>query len=195
MDFFIAGIILFGGTFAPRDWAMCNGQIISIAQNTALFSLLGTTYGGDGRTTFGLPDLRGRTPIGFGTGPGLPTFGQGMHAGTITHTMNSNEMASHSHTATISDLAVTGAINVTNTVADANSPSGAYLATTAGAHKPYSATKTGTSTLASDALSISGSGGTVTVDPTGNQQAFSLMQPSIAMNYIIAMQGIFPSRS
>jgi microcystin-dependent protein len=195
MDFFIAGIILFGGTFAPRDWAMCNGQIISISQNQALFALLGTTYGGDGRTTFGIPDLRGRTPIGFGTGPGLPTFHQGMHAGTISHTMNTNEMANHSHTATISDITVAGTINVSEEGGNTNDPAGAYLAKPLATHKIYNTTKTGTSTLAADALTISGSGGTVTVDPTGNQQAFSLMQPSISMNYIMAMQGVFPSRN
>ena len=80
-DAFIGEVKIFGGNFAPRGWALCQGQLLSIAQNTALFSLLGTTYGGDGRTTFGLPDLRGRSPIGFGTSPGLTEIQQGYKYG------------------------------------------------------------------------------------------------------------------
>jgi microcystin-dependent protein len=196
MEFFIAGIIMFGGNYAPRGWAMCNGQLLAIAQNAALFSLIGTTYGGDGRTTMQLPDLRGRAPIGFGNGAGLPGYTLGMHAGTPTHAMNSNELANHTHVASLADLTVGGVINVSNeSTGNVNSPDNAYLTTTAGGHKVYNTTRTGTATLASDSLTISGSGGTVTVDPTGNGQAFSIMQPSLAMNYIIALQGIFPSRS
>jgi len=195
MDFFIGGIIIFGGNFAIRSWAMCEGQLLPISQNSALFSLLGTIYGGDGRTTFALPDLRGRTPIGFGTGPGLPSYQQGQHVGLPTHTMTAKNLAEHTHDASVSSLTVAGTINVTDAAADENDPDGAYLAKTAGPHRIYSQTREGTSTLAADALTVSGTGGTVTVDPAGASKSFSMMQPSIAMNYIICLQGIFPSRN
>lgn len=198
MEFLMGGIIMFGGTFAPKDWAMCNGQLIAISQNQALFALLGNVYGGDGRTNFGIPDLRGRAPIGFGSGPGLPTYPEGAHVGFPTTQLTTQHMANHTHTASVTDItvSVSGSINTTTTDADSNDPSGNYLAVSTGAHKVFSATKTGTETLAVDALSITGSGsGTVAVEAAGNSQAFSLMQPSIAMNYIIAMQGLFPSRN
>ena len=94
---FIAEIRMFAGNFAPRGWAFCQGQIMSIAQNTALFSLLGTTYGGNGQTTFGLPDLRGRVPVGTGQGPGLGAINLGEIAGESAHTLISTEMPQHNH--------------------------------------------------------------------------------------------------
>ena len=94
---FIAEIIMFGGNFAPRGWAFCDGQLLAINTNQALFSLLGTTYGGDGRTTFGLPDLRGRVPVHPGTGPGLTQRRLGEKGGTETNTMNINQMPEHNH--------------------------------------------------------------------------------------------------
>ena len=94
---YIAGIVLFAGNFAPRGWAFCNGQILSIAQNTALFSLLGTTYGGNGQTTFALPDLRGRVPIQPGQGPGLPLYDLGEAGGAPTTTLVANNLPAHSH--------------------------------------------------------------------------------------------------
>jgi microcystin-dependent protein len=97
MDPIIGQIILFGGNFAPRGWAMCNGQLMSIAQNSALFSLLGTMYGGDGQNTFALPDLRGRAPIGMGQGPGLSNIQQGEKAGTPTVTLLQTQMPAHQH--------------------------------------------------------------------------------------------------
>src|SRR5688572_18111229 len=97
MDEFIAIIKMFGGNFAPRGWALCNGQILSIAQNTALFSLLGTTFGGNGQTTFALPDLRGRVPIHPGQGPGLSNYSLGQQAGTETVTLTINNMPAHGH--------------------------------------------------------------------------------------------------
>lgn len=195
MESFIAAMMMFGGNFAPRAWAMCNGQLLAISTNTALFSLVGTIYGGDGRTTFGLPDLRGRAPIGFGSGPGLPNHSQGQRVGQAIHTLTNLELANHTHVASVSGLTVGGTINVTEETANANDPAGAYLATTTGNRTIYHTTRTGTATLASDALTITGSGGTVTVEPTGASQPFSLMQPSLALNFIICLQGIFPSRN
>src|SRR5687767_4659649 len=113
---FIAQITLFAGNFAPRGWAFCQGQILSIAQNTALFSLLGTTYGGDGQTTFALPDLRGRVPVGTGQGPGLSPYQAGQKSGVENTTLLSTQMPAHVHTANTtvtpaSTLAATTAIN------------------------------------------------------------------------------------
>src|SRR5680860_143283 len=98
MDPFLAQIIMFGGNFAPRGWAFCEGQLLAISQYTAVFSLLGTTYGGDGRTTFGLPDFRGRVPMHHGTGPGLPTVRLGEKGGSPTTTLGLQNLPSHTHT-------------------------------------------------------------------------------------------------
>src|SRR6476619_6096122 len=95
---FMAEIVLFAGNFAPRGWAFCHGQILSIAQNTALYALLGTTYGGDGQTTYALPDLRGRVPVGTGQGPGLLNINLGEMSGEPTHTLIITEMPAHNHT-------------------------------------------------------------------------------------------------
>jgi microcystin-dependent protein len=96
MDQYIGQLMLFAGNFAPRGWAFCHGQLLSIAQNSALFSLLGTTYGGDGQTTFGVPDLRGRAPIGMGQGPGLPNITQGQQGGAAAVTLTTAQMPAHS---------------------------------------------------------------------------------------------------
>src|SRR5215510_5189967 len=98
---FLGEIIMFGGNFAPRGWALCNGQILSIAQNTALFSILGTTYGGNGQTTFGLPDFRGRVPVSQGAGPGLSSYDLGEMPATESTTLLINQMPAHTHTATV----------------------------------------------------------------------------------------------
>src|SRR3954468_10958305 len=92
-------ITIFGGNFAPRGWAMCNGQLLAISQNTALFSLLGTTYGGNGQTTFALPDLRGKFVIGMGQGPGLPNYVEGGEGGNQTQTLLVSQIPAHTHTA------------------------------------------------------------------------------------------------
>ena len=99
MEPFIGQLMLFGGNFAPRGWAMCDGQLLPIAQYSALFSILGTTYGGDGRTTFALPDLRGRVPMGFGHGPGLSAHGLGSKGGEENVTLTTSQIPSHSHQA------------------------------------------------------------------------------------------------
>ena len=174
-DPYIAQIIPFGGNFAIRAWAFCEGQLLPISQNTALFSLLGTTYGGDGRTSFGLPDLRGRMMIGPGNGPGLPSYSWGQKGGNYQHTLTTAQMPSHTHAATMH--AEVGASGATN-------PNGRMLANAA-----IYADVNGTNndrTLAPQSI---------VVPNTGGGQSYNTMPPYLAVYYEIALQGIFPSRN
>lgn len=176
MEGTIAEIRLFAGNFSPRSWAFCSGQILSIAQNTALFSLLGTTYGGNGATTFALPDLRGRVPVGTGQGPGLPNFTLGEIGGTETVNLLINNLPAHTHTASLSMGARNGAGN-------SISPTGNY---------PANVTNGYSNTQDAQMAPLNGS---ATVGNTGGSQPFSIMSPYLGLNYIICMEGIFPSRN
>jgi microcystin-dependent protein len=178
IDPFIGEVILFGGNFAPQGWAFCHGQLLSISQNTALFSLLGTTYGGDGQTTFALPDLRGRAPIGAGQGPGLNNRMLGSSGGEETHTLQVNELPPHDH-------AIQLELFASSSPAHRRSPDGAALAATNG-EAVYSE-PSNLSPMSDDALDG-------TVANTGQGQAHNNMSPYLALNYIIALQGIYPSR-
>jgi microcystin-dependent protein len=165
---FIAEITLFGGNFAPRGYALCAGQVLAISQNTALFSILGTTYGGNGQTTFALPDLRGRVPVGQGQGPGLSNVDLGQQAGAETVTLTSGQMPAHTHTAAATQA------GATSTRPANNVPSGG------GAYNPTS----DGSTLAAGFIAT-----------TGGSQPHENHQPYLGLNYIIALEGIFPSRN
>ena len=198
MDQMIGTIQLFAGDFAPRGWAFCEGQLLSISSNTALFSILGTKYGGDGRTTFGLPDLRGRVVIAPGVGPGLSSYRLGEKAGVETVTLNTNQMPSHTHSATATytpsdqhvQLSTTNAVNSEPMVGDVPAPANFVdgLATkNVKSFGPPSAADV-------DGQPLSGNVA-VQISPTGASQAHENRQPYLAINYIIALQGIFPSRS
>ena len=179
MDAFIASILLFAANFAPRNWALCQGQIYSIPQNTALFSLIGVTYGGNGQTTFALPDLQGRTPIGAGAGRGLTPRTLGEQGGTEMHTLNTAELPSHAHTVTIPAITSNG----TTSMPAANT----FLAAVVdGRGIAVNAYTTGVPNVASDGGATSNVGG---------NQSHNNMQPYLALNYIICTQGIFPSRN
>jgi microcystin-dependent protein len=184
MEGTIAEIRLFAGNFAPRTWAFCAGQILSIAQNTALFSLLGTTYGGNGQTTFALPDFRGRVAVGTGQGPGLPNVVLGEVSGSPTMTLTTNNMPSHNHLATL---------NASTVRATAQTPTaGAVLGRatdSAGTAIPFIYSPAGSAT------SVALGSTSVATGLTGGNQPFSIMQPYLGMNYIICLFGIFPSRS
>lgn len=179
MEPFVGQIQLFGFNFAPRGWAFCNGQILSIAQNQVLFALLGTTYGGDGITTFGLPDLRGRVAIGQGQGPGLQNYTIGERAGVENVTLLSTQMPMHTHQ-----------LMVSNTVGTTDTASGNYLANGAvtiarGNTVPANLYSTGANAqLNPNAVSIHG----------GNQPHEN-RAPFLALNYCIALVGIYPSRN
>jgi microcystin-dependent protein len=175
MEGYIAEIRLFGGNFAPRNWAFCAGQILSIAQNTALFSLLGTTYGGNGQTTFALPDLRGRVAVGAGQGPGLPNVSLGEVAGAPTVTLLTTQIPAHSHLMQVhndtSGMAATGAGNFVNSKTESGE------AVVSSAVSPLATLNPGT------------------IGNTGGNQPHTNMQPYLGLNYIICMFGIFPSRN
>jgi len=174
MDNFLGEIRLFAGNFAPSGWAMCDGSIISIANNDALYTLLGTTYGGDGMQTFGLPNLRGRVPLHQGTlstEPGV-TYTIGQTGGTPTVVLTANNLPQHTHTLTIS--ATTG------TLAD---PTGNVLGAAPDGEQLYFA--------ATPATPLDSR----MVTPVGNSQPHDNMQPYAVMNYIIATEGIYPPQS
>jgi microcystin-dependent protein len=169
---FVAEIRIFAGNFAIRNWAFCDGQLLPVAQNTALFSLVGTTYGGDGRTTFGLPNLQGRAPMHPGSGPGLTPRRLGEITGAETATLNESQIPSHNHTAR-------GSSNP----ADSDTPANNVVARGGG--------RGANSYLNAD----NDVGATKLLQSTGDGQSHNNMQPYLAMYFIIALQGLYPSRS
>jgi microcystin-dependent protein len=171
-DPYLGQIMCAGFTFAPRGWAELNGQILSIAQNTALFALLGTTYGGNGQTTFALPDMRGRVLMHAGQGPGLTSRDQGESAGTETVTLNAAQLPAHSHTVT-----------------PMGSPSDATLQSPANG---VPATKARTTLYAPGPGTVPMS--PVLTSPAGSSSPVPNMQPYLAIRCFIAMQGVFPPR-
>lgn len=169
MDPFLGQVIMFAGNFAPRGWAFCEGQLLAISANTALFSILGTTYGGDGRTTFGLPDLRGRVPVSPGAGPGLPSITQGQRFGNPTTTL------------TVSNLPA-ASIHIPCSSDDATSDEPTGLAPALTSTSAYATPSPGEQMAAG---SIQGA----------TNQAFSNSPPALGIYFIIATQGTYPSRS
>ena len=180
MDPILGSIIIFAGNFAPKGWAFCNGQSLAISQNSALFALLGTTYGGNGTTTFNLPDLRGRAPVSAGQGPGLSNYSLGQQTGIETVTLNVQQMPTHTH-----------AVNPVANPAPGNtaSPAGSVFAQT-----PGSTPKSTVETFTNGSVSNPAFMASITSAPAGNNQPHTNVQPVLAINYIIALQGIFPSR-
>lgn len=166
---FLGSLMLVSFNFAPKGWTMCAGQLLAINQNQALFSLLGTTYGGDGRVTFGLPDLRGRTPVMADNS----TIQLGQKGGEESHTLTSGEVPAHNHL-----------LQATTNAASSGSPTGDLLGTTSGNVTPYKQSAQLNAQLAPG-----------TVPPAGGSQPHENRQPFLAMTWIIALQGIFPSRN
>jgi microcystin-dependent protein len=179
---FLAEIRMFAGNFAPNGWALCNGQILPIAQNSALFSLLGTYYGGDGRTNFALPNLQGQVPIHWGTAPaGGPAYVVGQTGGSANVTLTVAQMPAHSHQTQI------GASNQGGTAQDPTNAVPAQINT--GTAKSPALGNLGYSNTPTGQMAAS----QVTV--TGGSQPHSIMQPYLCVTFIIALQGIYPSRS
>jgi microcystin-dependent protein len=170
---YIGQIILFGGNFAIRGFAKCDGQLLSISNNTALFSILGTTYGGDGETSFGLPDLRGRVALHYGNGPGLPGVQLGQKSGNPDTTLGVANLPPHNHT--LSPRCNSGA-------ADSDTPVGNFPAVDEGATESYHSGNNAAM-------------GQSATNTTGSGQSFSNMPPYTAVNYLIALIGVFPSQN
>ena len=166
---FVGEIRMFAGNFAPRGWAFCDGQLLAVSQNDALFSLLGTIYGGDGRTTFGLPDLRGRLPIHAGHGPGLSERRLGSKSGSEKETLTLNQIPSHTHTARATDAPAASGNPMGNTTAQSSAD--AYTTT------PLPVA------LASNAST-----------QVGGSRSHTNLMPFLCINFIIALFGIYPSR-
>jgi microcystin-dependent protein len=164
---FLGQLLCVGFNYAPTGWALCQGQLLSIAENSALFSLLGTTYGGDGINTFGVPDLQGRSPIGFGQGPGLSNYSQGEKGGVETVTLNSQQMPLHSHGVGC----LSGDPRDTSPVGGVPAGGGSY-------------SPTGNATMAP-----------TMIQPAGGGQAHENRAPYLVLNWIIALEGIYPQRS
>ena len=169
---FLAAIFLFAATFAPRGYAFCDGQLLSISQNTALFWLIGTTYGGNGTTNFALPDFRGRVPVHAGQGPGLSSYVEGQSSGSENTTLLVNNLPQHSHS-----------LVATSEAGSTSDPTGAYLGNTGALDREYNTSGTHVNMNAG------------AVGLTGGNQPFNNLQPYLAVNFIIALQGIFPSRN
>ena len=168
---FVAEIRIWALNFAPRGWAFCQGQILPISQNTALFSLIGTFYGGNGTNNFALPDMRGRVALHQGQGPGLSQYALGEVTGSETITLNLNQLAIHNHNA-----------GCFNGVGDSYAAANAIPATDAGGNNLYSAPSD--QSMNPNGMSL-----------TGGNLAHNNVQPYLALNYCIALQGIFPSRN
>jgi microcystin-dependent protein len=168
---FVGEIRMFAGNFAPRGFALCDGQLLSVSQNDALFSLLGTIYGGDGRTTFGLPDLRGRIPIHAGTGPGLSPRRLGMKAGAENVTVSVNTLPSHNH----------GPFKASGDTGDTASPAGKTTAVAPG--DIYTEEDPDTNFNAASVTNVGGS------------RSHTNLMPFLCINFIIALFGVYPSRS
>lgn len=178
MDEYLAIIKMFGGNFAPRSFLFCHGQMLAVQQNSALFALLGTTFGGNGVQTFGLPDLRGRTPIGQGQGPVSSNYMLGQSGGAENVTLTINQLPSHQHV-----MATSAAGNTPN-------PTNARFALgpKVGSGPNASNLNLYNSNAAEPAALMSN-------QAVGGNQAFPIMQPYLAVNYLITVEGIFPSRN
>ncbi|PZR20369.1 MAG: phage tail protein [Flavobacterium psychrophilum] len=184
MDEELMGCIkLFAGNFAPRGYMLCNGQTLSISQNTALFSILGTMYGGDGIQTFALPNLQGTAPIGAGADPSGNRYTQGQVGGTPTVTLNTQQIPAHNHT---------GQISVSSTNSTTGTPAANTVLGIPGVTQGRDFVAGLGYTTATPNVNLAN---TVITGPTGGNQPFSIMQPYLALNYIICVNGIFPSRN
>jgi microcystin-dependent protein len=180
MNIDLAMLMIFAGNFAPQGFATCDGQIISISQNTALFSLLGTNYGGNGQSTFALPDLRGRVPIHWGQGPGLSNYSIAEVGGTEVVTLISNQIPAHNHGL----LAYAGGPTTA-------SPNGAYLASGPLTGSGPNASLLNTYATNQPNITL----GSASIQPAGGNQPHPNLQPYLAMTFVIALQGIYPARN
>ncbi len=189
MEGTIGEVRMFGGTFAPRNWSFCNGSLLSIASNTALFSILGNNFGGDGRVTFGLPNLQGRVAIAAGTGPGLSTYSLGESGGTESEVITTLQMPAHNHQVVASLNSILHPSCSTSATGNTSEPDNTVPSVTTS--NIYSSVAD--ATLSS--VNLSNFAGGVTVAPAGSGFPHNNIMPTLAVNYVICMYGVFPMRN
>ena len=182
MDPYLSMIMAFGCNFAPRGWLQCNGQLLQISANTALFSLLGTTYGGNGISTFGLPDLRGRIPLHLGQSPGTSSYTQGETGGAESVSILTSNMPAHTHPLTVSATMAGKAGPGSTDSPVGNIPAGSST------DENYAPAAAATGNMAPIAV-------TATAAPSGANVPLSIVQPYAVLNWCIAVEGIYPSRA
>src|ERR1700722_1214376 len=187
---FIGTIAIFAFNFPPNGWALCNGQLMSIAQNNALFALIGTTYGGNGTTTFGLPNLQGRVPMHMGTGIGLTTKVIGEFSGAENVTLGIAQLPTHTHVITLSNLA--GTAHAKGAPGNSQTPVGNVPAIEAAGVTATYSNAAPDATMAAGSISVTG---TATAALTGNGFPVQILPPYLALNYCIALVGLFPTRN
>lgn len=203
MEPFIGQIVPVAFNFAPRGYAICEGQTMAISQNTALFALIGTTYGGNGTSTFLLPDLRGRVAVGYGQGPGLANVEIGEAAGSTLISLTTANLPPHTHVAVFTPMSgaveATGTLTAVNAAGTQKAAAEAYLANPANGPTQYNAyvssSATGAVKLDGVSVSVPVRGGTVTNSITGSGTPFDAASPYLAINYVIAVYGVYPSRN
>ena len=189
----------YGLNYTIRDWSQCRGQLLPLTQFTALFSLLGTMYGGNGVNSFGLPNLQSRSPVGIGSGPGLHFIPQGAMGGGETVTLTPLQMPAHDHvvSATGQFAEVSTGLSVSNDAATSENPDGQYLGVGSGPVKPYTTSLSNPAGSQTDVIDVPARGVQVTgaTQNAGNSQSFNIRNPYQGVNYQICLEGIYPSRS
>lgn len=198
MEGTISNVTNWAPNWSPRNWFPCDGRLLSIAQFTAFFSLIGTIYGGDGRTTFAVPDLRGRSAVGYGTGPGRTPRIAGQAGGTEWVTLNILEMPIHNHAAAVSSSGTGSAtLKLSNQAGASGTPQagGSIGVESAGTGFMYNNDTSPSVTLAPGSITDVSANVSVTIGLTGGSQSHENMSPWLAIGYIICYQGIFPSRN
>ena len=181
MEGVIGYITMFAGNFAPKNWAFCNGQIINIASNTALFSILGTTYGGNGTTTFALPDLRGRAIVGTGQGPGLSQYGLGQVGGSENQTLNTLTMPAHVH-----PVAIVAHNGASTEDASQSTPANNFYGRDSNGISPFAS---------APSVNMAAYPAQIQMANVGSSQSFSILRPLFGMNYVICQYGVYPARN
>lgn len=190
MEGYLSEVRMFGGTFAPRGWMFCQGQLLAISQYDALFALLGTTYGGDGQSTFALPDLQSRVPVGTGQGLGLSSYTLGQEGGMESVTLITASMPTHNHAST-SNIAATFQAKVNDSATgNVSTAEGTYLSLAASNMYGTAADEA----MAADSASAT-IGGSITLSASGGSQPHDNIPPVLCLNYIICVEGIFPARN
>ena len=196
MEGYLGTIQVFGGNFAPKNWTLCHGQLLSISQYPDLYKILGTIYGGDGKTTFALPDLKGRASIGAGTGTNLTPVILGQKGGSETATLTVSEIPAHNHTAAFQSSEASGTVNpsaFSGRASLSDDPTNNFPAKTQAGNEIYS--DASDVEMGQSDVNVNVSDVQMEIEKTGGNNSFNIRNPFLGVNYIICINGIFPSQS